>query len=108
MLDVVANLLFRCSHRRLTRPITPVTKPGEGDGGTYVVCLECGKQFHYDWENMRMGRAVEHGTSHGVFPPDMPTPKKSRGKLAVLGAAIPLGMLLGRALISKGPKEPRK
>ena len=28
MIDTVLNLLFRCSHRRLTRPMTPVTKSG--------------------------------------------------------------------------------
>lgn len=28
MIDTVLNLLFRCSHRRLTRPVTPVSKAG--------------------------------------------------------------------------------
>src|SRR5215210_2593568 len=52
MIDTVLNLIFRCSHRRITRPITPVKKPGERYGGTYVVCLDCGKQFDYDAKAM--------------------------------------------------------
>ena len=27
--------------------------------GTYVVCLKCGKQFPYDWDNMRLLRTDE-------------------------------------------------
>ncbi len=44
-----------CSHRRLTFPLTPrnpktnITKP------TYVVCLDCGKEFAYSWADMRSG-----------------------------------------------------
>jgi hypothetical protein len=51
--------------------MTPVRKKSAGwrdetHAETYVVCLECGKQFVYDWENMRLGRAVEiaDGTAH--------------------------------------------
>jgi len=59
MIDSVLNLLFRCSHRRLTRPVTPVSKAGIPQGQTYVVCLDCGKQFGYDLERMRMGKPVK-------------------------------------------------
>jgi len=32
----------------------------------YVVCLDCGKRFHYDWEQMRMGpEIVPSAPSHG-------------------------------------------
>lgn len=51
--------LFGCSHRRTTFPIT-----ARGDDSTrgleappketYVVCLECGRQFAYDWTTMRL------------------------------------------------------
>jgi len=27
--------------------------------GTYVVCLDCGQEFRYDWKQMRVGEAVE-------------------------------------------------
>jgi hypothetical protein len=58
VIDTVLNLLFRCHHKRLTRPITPVSKAGVPDGDTYVVCLACGKQFAYDWNEMRIGKSV--------------------------------------------------
>jgi len=48
MIDNVLNLLFRCPHKRITRPMTPVSKGGVPQGDTYVVCLDCGKQFSYD------------------------------------------------------------
>jgi len=25
---------------------------------TYVVCLDCGKEFDYDWQEMRIGQPV--------------------------------------------------
>jgi hypothetical protein len=69
MIDAMLNLLYGCRHRRLTRPITPVHKPGTQRGDTYVACLECGKQFHYDLDNMRIGKlmpasAISSGATH--------------------------------------------
>jgi hypothetical protein len=58
MIDSVVNLLFRCRHKRLTRPVTPVTKGGKPHGETYVACLDCGKHFSYDTQQMRMGKAL--------------------------------------------------
>jgi len=108
MITVLADLLFRCPHRRLTRPITPVSKPGVPSGETYVVCLECGKQFYYDWEKMRLGGPVERDPAKGVLPPDLPKPSKSKLKYALLGSAIPLAILLGKTLLSKPKKSERK
>jgi hypothetical protein len=55
MMDSLLNLVFRCRHTRLTRPVTPVTRPGEPPpGSTYVVCLDCGKHFDYDPIEMRI------------------------------------------------------
>lgn len=65
-------MLFRCSHRQLTRPITPV---GHGTrDATYVVCLDCGLQLPYDWDNMRLGREVRPS-------------RKSEGTAARMGEA---------------------
>ena len=37
-----------CQHRELSRPFTiPYVRPG-----AYVICLECGAEFNYDWETM--------------------------------------------------------
>jgi DNA-directed RNA polymerase subunit RPC12/RpoP len=58
MKDTLLNLLFRCSHRRLSRPVTPVRRGNEPGGETYVVCLDCGEHFSYDAMNMRLGRRI--------------------------------------------------
>ena len=58
MIDTVLNLLFRCSHRRLTRPVAPITKAGQPHSQSYVVCLDCGKEFAYDWQSMKIGEPV--------------------------------------------------
>ena len=62
MIQAVVRLLFGCRHRRVTRPITPVhkskLKPKSEHSGTYVTCLDCGQQFHYDITKMRMGAAM--------------------------------------------------
>ncbi len=66
MIDTVLNLLFCCSHRRITRPITPVHKPGTPSGEAYVACLECGKHFRYDVTNMRIGAPPSPSAVAGV------------------------------------------
>jgi hypothetical protein len=68
MIDAILNVLYGCRHRRITRPITPVHKPGSQPGVTYVACLECGKQFHYDATNMRLGAPMpKAATSSTTF-----------------------------------------
>ena len=52
MLQSLIDTLFGCSHRRTTFPITPARQRD----GTYVTCLDCGKEFAYDWKEMRIGR----------------------------------------------------
>lgn len=58
MIDSLLNLLFRCGHRRLTRPLT-VNRQDVPNIDTYVVCLDCGKQFEYDLKDMRVGKAIQ-------------------------------------------------
>jgi hypothetical protein len=51
------NLMLGCTHRQKSFPFTPVRKnaaPGADSSHTYVVCLDCGKTFEYDWSQMRM------------------------------------------------------
>ncbi len=54
------DLVFGCSHRRCSFPITVKSKIQRGPvasiTGTYVVCLDCGKEFPYDWEEMKLVR----------------------------------------------------
>jgi hypothetical protein len=100
MIDSILNLLFRCSHSRLTRPMTPVLKTGRPHGDTYIVCLDCGKQFEYDLKTMQMGKAIDHSHDAGVLPPNMPKPRNSKVKYALL-AAVPLAVVVGAALTGK-------
>jgi hypothetical protein len=53
MLNSVFDSLFGCSHRRTTFPITP-KRPSAARPGAYVSCLDCGKEFAYNWDEMRM------------------------------------------------------
>lgn len=52
------NTFFFCRHKKCTFPMT--RKPGEQRSGTaavtgtYYVCLECGKEFAYDWHAMEV------------------------------------------------------
>jgi hypothetical protein len=52
-----------CRHRHLSHPFAAVSvvpshsrdwDPLSDDGGHYVVCLDCGKKFPYDWSAMRL------------------------------------------------------
>jgi hypothetical protein len=62
-------LLFGCSHPRTTFPITPGRRGFRT--GTYVVCLDCGKEFHYFWPEMKRGSEL-------VRWPRMDNPSLSR------------------------------
>jgi hypothetical protein len=103
MLGSVYDHLFGCTHRHLTRPITRVSKPGVPAGETCVVCLDCGKQFLYDWDHMRLGKPIARSSPSGVLKPE-PPPRKaaSKGiKYALIGSAIPLAWVVGRALVAR-------
>ena len=63
MIDTVLNLLFRCAHRRLSRPITPRNVGEISSFETYVVCLECGKQFAYNWADGRTLKDDRHAAA---------------------------------------------
>ena len=59
MLGDMFDKLFGCWHKRYSFPIT--TRKGSippNDAarvtGTYVVCLDCGKEFPYDWSKMKV------------------------------------------------------
>lgn len=54
------DLIFGCSHLRLSFPITVRgalrRSKAASVTGTYVVCLECGQEFPYDWKEMKVVR----------------------------------------------------
>ncbi|HZP22803.1 MAG TPA: hypothetical protein VFB04_05110 [Terriglobales bacterium] len=52
------DMVFGCSHKRCSFPITVRGKqrrsPAASVTGTYVVCLDCGQEFAYDWNEMKI------------------------------------------------------
>jgi predicted protein tyrosine phosphatase len=54
----VFNALFGCWHTRYSFPITMKAGVRRNQAaaltGTYVVCLDCGKEFAYDWQEMKV------------------------------------------------------
>ena len=59
MLNSLIDTLFGCSHKRTTFPLTPGKmragrRPSGSRVGTYVVYLDCGREFAYNWEAMQV------------------------------------------------------
>ena len=59
------DMLFGCTHANYSFPITAKGAhrniAAAGPTGTYVVYLDCGKEFAYDWDGMQIGRQVAAG-----------------------------------------------
>jgi predicted transcriptional regulator len=60
---ILQLLSIGCSHRRLSQAFTAAAPPSSAAASWeavqvqpehYVVCLDCGKKFSYDWQNMRV------------------------------------------------------
>jgi hypothetical protein len=58
MLSALFEVVFGCKHRTTSFPIT-APSGARVAGETYVACLDCGKEFKYDWGTMRIGEALE-------------------------------------------------
>jgi len=58
MITSLVDMFFGCWHRNYSFPIT--SRKGQRRTGaaaltgTYVVCLDCGKEFPYDWQEMKV------------------------------------------------------
>ena len=54
----ILDMLFGCTHKNYSFPITNKRgqrrSPAAALTGTYVVCLDCGKEFAYDWHEMKV------------------------------------------------------
>ncbi len=70
------DLVFGCSHKHCSFPITVRGKLRRTEAalvtGTYIVCLECGKEFPYNWEEMKLVRARPETSSGTVQVPVLP------------------------------------
>ena len=58
MVAKLIDVLFGCRHSRYSFPVTirgSVRRPQAGAlTGTYVACLNCGREFPYDWQEMKV------------------------------------------------------
>jgi len=62
------DVLFGCSHKRYTFPMSArgSRRSHAADmTGTYVVCLDCGKEFPYDWREMKVVAARAQNSALG-------------------------------------------
>jgi hypothetical protein len=102
MIDSLYNMFFGCRHRRTSFPLRPATKPGEPPEDMYVVCLDCGKRFHYDWEQMRVGEEVED-------PERAPeVRKKPRLPYILAVSTLPFLWIIGKMAVGKRHSKPEK
>lgn len=58
MIGKLVDVLFGCKHARYSFPVTIRRAKRRPQAaaltGTYVVCLDCGKEFAYDWQQMKV------------------------------------------------------
>ena len=63
MIAKIFDAVFGCHHSQYSFPIT-VRRSTRRNGpaaitGTYVVCLECGKEMPYDWQRMKVSSSAK-------------------------------------------------
>ncbi|HLK34994.1 MAG TPA: hypothetical protein VKT29_17985 [Terriglobales bacterium] len=60
------DVFFGCRHTHYSFPITSKalkrSSSAVSEAGTYVVCLDCGKEFAYDWQRMKVVSALRPAT----------------------------------------------
>jgi len=58
MIGQLVDIFFGCRHARYSFPVTVRRSarrpPAAALTGTYVCCLDCGKEFPYDWQEMKV------------------------------------------------------
>jgi hypothetical protein len=58
MMARLFDAVFGCRHARYSFPVTirgTARRPQAGAlTGTYVACLDCGREFPYDWQEMKV------------------------------------------------------
>jgi len=77
----LVEFFFGCWHKRYSFPMTARgshRSPAAAVTGTYVVCLDCGKEFPYDWKEMKVLNSAP-GRSEVAA---MPEPAQSLAKTA--------------------------
>lgn len=62
MMAKLFEALFGCRHSHYSFPITVRSRSRRISAasltGTYVACLDCGREFPYDWQDMKVITSV--------------------------------------------------
>jgi hypothetical protein len=73
MFGKLIESVFGCRHSRYSFPITvrhssiQTEVPAAAHTGTYVACLDCGKELPYDWRQMKvLTRLSENAPVHAL------------------------------------------
>ncbi len=68
MLSKLIDAIFGCRHARYSFPITVRADSRRSSTtqrtGTYVACLDCGREFRYDWQEMKIVGAQGRDGAH--------------------------------------------
>jgi len=66
MLAKVLDAVFGCRHSEYSFPMTirgaRRNSAAAATTGTYVVCIECGKEMPYDWQSMKVVSAGDRSS----------------------------------------------
>jgi hypothetical protein len=57
MLESFLTAVFGCQHRRTTWPrrcASQIQRLALHGASHYIVCLECGREYGYDWKHMQL------------------------------------------------------
>ena len=70
MFAKMMDAVFGCRHSRYSFPITIRANSRRtttaARTGTYVVCLDCGREFGYDWQQMRVAEPQSKKAAHSL------------------------------------------
>ncbi|MGA2743379.1 MAG: hypothetical protein ABSE44_01670 [Candidatus Sulfotelmatobacter sp.] len=68
MISKLVDAFFGCRHSRYSFPVTirgAARRPQAASlTGTYVACLDCGSEFPYDWQEMKVITEPERHREH--------------------------------------------
>lgn len=68
MIAKLIDVIFGCRHSRFSFPVTvrgAARRPQAAMlTGTYVACLDCGRELPYDWQEMKVITSPERHREH--------------------------------------------
>jgi len=70
MFSKLIDAMFGCRHGHYSFPITVRAgsrRTPAARTGTYVVCLDCGREFRYDWQEMKIMGSQPREAAHSLI-----------------------------------------